>query len=114
MKDMLTVLSYTIKENITKKSFIITTIILMAMIILVCNIPNIISLFEGEDFAQENSKYFVVDEQNLVGEELSSLIEIGKLSYMDIEVKDTVTEEITEQIKNSEADGLIEILKTNV
>ena len=42
VKDILTILKYTIKENITKKAFIITTIILMIMIIAICNIPNII------------------------------------------------------------------------
>jgi hypothetical protein len=35
MKDMITILKYTIKENITKKAFIITTIILMTMIVLI-------------------------------------------------------------------------------
>ena len=34
MKDMFTVLKYTIKENITKKAFIIATAILMAIIII--------------------------------------------------------------------------------
>ena len=50
MKDMLTVLKYTIKENISKKSFIITTAILVLLIIIICNVPNIINLFESYIF----------------------------------------------------------------
>ena len=111
MKDMLTVLKYTIKENITKKAFIITTVILMAMIILICNIPNILKLFESEEATIENSKFVVVDAENLVGEELNSIVEIGKTMYMDIEIKNNASEEITERIKNDELDGMVEILK---
>ena len=87
MKDMFTILKYTIKENITKKSFIIATIILMAIIVIVCNVPNIINLFEDENKTPENAKFVVVDNQNLIGEELNSLIEIGKSMYWDIENK---------------------------
>lgn len=111
MKDMLTVLKYTIKENITKKAFIITTLILMAMIIIICNIPNIINIFEDEEAVIENSKYVVIDEQKLIGEEINSLTEIGKAMYMEIEIKDSVSEEITEKIRNDELDGMVEILK---
>ena len=62
MKDILTILKYTIKENITKKAFIITTIILMIMIIAICNIPNIIKMFESEETTTENLKFVVIDE----------------------------------------------------
>ena len=111
MKDMLTVLKYTIKENITKKSFIITTIILMTMIVLICNIPNIINFFESEEAVVENSKFVVVDAENLIGTELNDLTELGKAMYMDIEIKNSISDEITEQIRNDELDAMIEILK---
>ena len=111
MKDMITVLKYTIKENITKKSFIIATVILMVLIVLLCNIPNIINLFENEEEVTENAKYVVVDSDDLIGEELNSLTEIGKSMYMDIEIKESVSEEITEKIRKDELDGMIEILK---
>lgn len=111
MKDMLTVLKYTIKENITKKSFIITTIILMTMIVLICNIPNIINIFESEEAVVENSKFVVVDAENLIGTELNDLTELGKAMYMDIEIQNSISDEITEQIRNDELDAMIEILK---
>lgn len=111
MKDIITILKYTIKENITKKAFIITTVILMAMIILICNIPNIINLFESEEEAPENAKFVVVDEQNLMGEEINSLTEIAKTMYWDIQLENKATEEIVDKIKNNELDGMVEILK---
>lgn len=111
MKDMITILKYTIKENISKKSFIITTVILMAMIVLICNIPNIINIFEGEETVPENAKFVVVDADNLIGPELSSLAEIGKAMYWDIEIKDKASEEIVEKIRNDELDGMVEVLR---
>lgn len=111
MKDMITVLKYTIKENITKKAFIVTTIILMAMIVIICNIPNIIKLFESEEVDIENAKFVVVDEENLVGTELNALAELGKTMYMDIEVQNSTSGEIIQKIRNDELDGMIEILK---
>ena len=112
MKDMLTVLKYTIKENVTKKAFIVTTVILMVMIILICNIPNIINLFEnGNEVAVDNSKYVVIDEQKLIGEELNTLTEIGKAMYWDIEIAPKSSDEIIEKIRTGELDGMVEVLK---
>ena len=113
MKDILTILKYTIKENITKKAFIITTVILMAMIVLICNIPNIINFFddESENDVVENSKFVVIDSENLIGDEINSLVEAGRLMYMDIEIHNNVTEETTEKIRNNEIDAMVEILK---
>ena len=111
MKDMFTVLKYTIKENITKKAFIIATAILMAIIIIVCNVPNIINLFSDENETPESVKFIVVDSQNLIGEELNSIIEIGKTMYWDIEIKNEISDEITQKIKDDELNGMIEIFK---
>ena len=111
MKDMFTVLKYTIKENITKKAFIIATAILMAIIIIVCNVPNIINLFSDENETPESAKFIVVDSQNLIGEELNSIIEIGKTMYWDIEIKNEISDEITQKIKDDELNGMIEIFK---
>ena len=111
MKDILTILEYTIKENVTKKSFLIATGILIAIIVLICNIPNIINLFENEETPTENAKYVIVDEQKLVGEELNSLTEIGKAMLWDIQIKEKASEEIIEKIRNNELDGMVEILK---
>ena len=111
MKDILTILKYTIKENITKKAFIITTVILMIMIIAICNIPNIIKMFESEETTTENLKFVVIDEEKLIGEELNAITELGKAVSWDIEVNTSNPEKIIEKIRKNEIDGMVELLK---
>ncbi len=113
MKDTITILKYTIKENISKKSFIITTIILMLIIIIVCNVPNIINLFEGEDQEEtENLKYVVLDESKIIGEDINLLPEIAKTAMWDIELNpNNSKEDLINKIQNDEINGMFEITK---
>lgn len=111
MKDMFTILKYTIKENITKKSFIIATVILMAMIVIICNIPNIINFFESGEDTPENAKFVIVDEENILGDDLNTLVEICKTMYWDLEIKPNVSEETIKKARNDELDGIVEIQK---
>lgn len=48
MKQILTVFSYTFKEGIKKKAFLISTIIIMGIILLLCLAPRILNLFQNE------------------------------------------------------------------
>lgn len=112
MKDIITITKYTIKENITKKSFIISTILLIAIIIIVCNIPNILNLFSNENGEElvEYGKYIVNDNENIFGEDLNSIMEIGKTLGYEIEINtEDSKEEIIEKIRNNELSGLVEI-----
>lgn len=111
MKDILTILKYTIKENITKKAFIITTVILMIMIIAICNIPNIIKMFESEETTTEYLKFVVIDEEGIIGEELNAITELGKDVSWDIEVNTSNPEKLIEKIRKNEIDGMVELLK---
>ena len=49
MKQVLTVFQYTFKEGIRKKAFWVSTIIIMALILLLCFVPKIMSAFEKQD-----------------------------------------------------------------
>ena len=55
MKQILTVFSYTFKEGIRKKAFLISTAIIMAMILLLCLAPRVISVFQDKDTKQEGA-----------------------------------------------------------
>ena len=44
MKDILTVMKFTIKDMVKRKSFIVSTLIILAMIVIGFNIPNIIEI----------------------------------------------------------------------
>ncbi len=114
MKDIITITKYTIKENITKKSFIVSTILLIAIIVIICNIPNIINLVSGDDSEEETQygKYIINDKENILGEDLNNIIEMGKLSGFEIEVNSNEKEEaLEEKVRNNELAGVIEITR---
>lgn len=67
MKDLLVVMSFTIKDMVKRKSFIISTLIILLLIVLGFNIPNIISAIAGEGDAILQDKILIVDSENIFG-----------------------------------------------
>ena len=65
MKDLWTVASYTIKDMFKKKTFLISNLIILIMIVVGFNIPNILSSFEGEEGESSITKELVVDSKNI-------------------------------------------------
>ena len=92
MRDLLTVINFTMKDMAKRKSFIISTIIFLIMIIIGFNIPNILKAVKGES---TGDKLVIVDENNIFEGTLESLkdmdtgyeIEISKESYEQIKQK---------------------------
>ena len=62
MRSLITVMKFTIKEMVKRKSFIISTIIILVLIIIGFNIPNILSSISGED---TKTKLLIVDTENI-------------------------------------------------
>ena len=48
MKNTLTVMKFTMKDMLSKKAFIISTIIILLLIVLGCNVPRIVKAIAGE------------------------------------------------------------------
>lgn len=116
MKDIITITKYTIKENVTKKSFIISTIVLIVIIVAICNVPNIMKFMSKGDKeeTEEYGKYIVNDTENILGEDLNSIIEMGKVAGYEIELNsDESKENIEEKIRKEEISGLIEIQRNH-
>ena len=65
MKDLLVVMSFTIKDMVKRKSFIISTLIILLLIVLGFNIPNIISAIAGEGDSLSQDKILIVDSENV-------------------------------------------------
>ena len=92
MKNILTVMKFTMKEMIKRKSFIISTLIILALIVLGFNVPRIIKSFQGEATGE---KLLIVDsddvfEGNLVAlnqYDLGYELEFDKISYDEIAKK---------------------------
>ena len=49
MKDLITVIKFTMKDMAKRKSFIISTIIILVLIVIGFNVPNIIKSINGEN-----------------------------------------------------------------
>ena len=73
MKSLFTVASFTIKEMVKKKSFIVSNIIFLIIILVGTNIPRIINNFNNGDGSL--TKLLIVDENNKFNGSLDSLKE---------------------------------------
>lgn len=102
MKNIFTVMKFTMKDMLTKKSFIIATIIIMAFIVIGCNIPRIIKAIKGEE---KEAVLLIVDKDNIFGGELEALEKV-KSGYK-IQVEDNTFDQIKEKIESKEIDSAI-------
>ena len=102
MKNLGTVISFTIKEMLRRKSFIISTIIILVLIVIGFNIPNIMKLFINEETASGGEKLLIVDSENVFEGALESLNSMD-LGY-DVEVtnENLTIDTIKERINNDE------------
>lgn len=107
MKDILTVMKFTISDMVKRKSFIISTIIILVLIVVGFNVPNIIKAFKGGENSLD--KILIVDNQNIFEGNLSALQQ-ADLGY-DIEIGQASFEEIKTKIENEEIDSSIVIEK---
>ncbi len=108
MKDLLVVMKFTMKDMIKRKSFIISTIIFLIMIVVGFNIPNILKSINGED---TSDKLVIVDEENIFEGSLESLKNVD--TGYEIEISNSKYEEIREKINNDEIESAIIVEKTN-
>ena len=49
MRDIFTVMKFTINDMIKRKSFIISTLIILILIVIGFNVPNLIKKFNGDN-----------------------------------------------------------------
>lgn len=111
MRDIFTVAEFTIKETVRRKSFIISMLIIIAIIVIGFNIPNIINYFSGTESSKE--KILIIDKDNIFGE---SLIQINdnENSYNYTILKEDLSDEIIkEKLKNEEFDSCLKFSKEN-
>jgi len=86
MKNLFTVAAFTMKDMIKRKSFIVSNIIIILMIIIGTNIPNIINAFIDTDDIFTN-KILIVDEENIFEGSLETLNDMLN-NYSDVEIED--------------------------
>lgn len=98
-------LSHTYKNKIMAKSFIISTVITVLLVLAVTNLESIISLFQGED-AKE--KIVVIDETNelypIFSKQLKAVDTDGDL---EVKLSKQSEDEVTKQVKDEAFDGML-------
>ena len=102
MKDIFIVMKFTIKDMVKRKSFIISTLIILLLIVIGFNVPNIIKAFQGEETAQ---KLLIVDNENVFEGNVELLKQMN--SGYEIEIAKLNFDEIKNKIENGEIHGAI-------
>ncbi len=99
------------KEMVKRKSFIISTIIILILIVIGFNVPNIIKAFKGNSSEAEKDKLLIVDTENIFEGTLNSLNNM-ELGYEANTTNENISfEKIKEKIENKEIDEAIIIEK---
>lgn len=111
MKDLKTVIEFTMKEMVKRKSFIVSTIIILILIVIGFNVPNIIDAFRGDSEDTQKDKLLIIDTENIFEGTLNSLNNM-ELGYEANTTSENISfEKIKEKIENKEIDEAIIIEK---
>lgn len=107
MKDILTVMKFTIKEMVKRKVFIVSTLIILVLVVAGFNVPNLIKKFKENDSA--TSKLLISDSENVFDGNLD-VIKKMNLDY-DIVITKNSYDEIKEKIEKNEIKSAIIVEK---
>ena len=106
MKDLFTVTKFTMKDMLQRKSFIITTIIFLIMIVIGFNIPNFMKMLNKDS---DVNKIEIIDSGNVFEGTLESLKDLD--TGYEIQISNENYEKIKEKIENEEIDSAIIVEK---
>ena len=107
MRDLRTVIAFTIKDMAKRKSFIVSTLIILLLIVIGFNIPNIINAFteDGENLGEE--KILIVDSTNLFEGTLQTLNQMDLGYTFQIANNDISFEDIKTRIEDKDINEAI-------
>ena len=106
MKDLFIVTKFTMKDMLQRKSFIITTIIFLIMIVVGFNIPNFMKMLNKDS---DVNKIEIIDSENVFEGTLESLKKLD--TGYEIQISNENYEKIKEKIENEEIDSAIIVEK---
>lgn len=111
MKNLFTIIKYTVKEYVTKKSFIIVNAIMILIIVALCNVPNLINTFSSDE-EPEGLKISIVDNENILATN-SEVFEQMELGYDVQYLTEANIEDVKKSINDEEIDGAIVLKQEN-
>ena len=107
MKDLFVVAKFTIKDMVKRKSFIISNLIILAIIVLLFNVPRIMDLITGDQEGFSETKMLIVDSENIFEGTLATLNEMNLGYKISVSDENLSYEDIKEKINNDETDEAI-------
>lgn len=115
MRDLWIVASYTIKDMLKKKTFIISNLIIFIIIIVGFNVPNILSMFTRNENSEGSSlpKTLIVDKENVFEGSLDTLNTMDLGNKFEITNEDISIDEVKSKIVNGEVDDAIIVNEDN-
>ncbi|MBU3144008.1 ABC transporter permease [Clostridium sp. CF012] len=122
MKEFFTVLGYTFKENLRKKSFIISTVITLILTIVIVSLPAIIKNFDNSDknnteqgtttIQNKKGVVLVVDSKGILKGDLNKLGKVFSNYEFKSEPSDNI-DTLKNKVKNEENNALIVLDEKN-
>lgn len=111
MKDIFVVMKFTMREMLKRKSFIISTIIILVLIVAGFNIPRLIKGINSDVSVEvSGEKVLIVDSNNVFENKLETLKEMLKDDY-EITLGNYTYDEIKQKINEEEIDSCIIVEK---
>lgn len=101
MKELLTVAKFTMKEMVKRKAFLISNLIILIIIVIGFNVPNIMSTFKSDNTQTENIVW-VIDTENVYEGALESLNQLELGNKFEIKNQEITIEEMGQKIEQGE------------
>lgn len=109
MKDLFLVASFTFKDLVKRKSFIISNIIILLIIVLGFNVPGIIKNISSGDENFGKDKITIVDNENIYEGSLEALTNQDLGYQIEVSKEQISLEELKEKIKNGDMEEALYI-----
>ena len=97
MRDIFTVMKFTIKDMVKRKSFIISTLIILILIIIGFNVPNLIKMFNEDN---NGNKLLIIDSKNVFEGTLENLKQMDLGYEFEITNEDLKFEDVKQKIED--------------
>ena len=110
MRDIFTVMKFTINDMIKRKSFIISTLIILILIVIGFNVPNLIKKFNGDN---TENKLLIIDSKNVFEGTLENLKQMDLGYEFEVTNEYLKFEDVKQKIEDKEIKEAIIINSEN-
>jgi ABC-2 type transport system permease protein len=110
MRDIFTVVKFTMKDMVKRKSFIISTLIILTFIVVGFNVPNLIKSFNGDN---SGNKLLIIDSKNVFEGTLENLKQMDLGYEFEVTNEDLKFEDVKRKIEDKEIKEAIIINSEN-